>query len=294
MWGNDVCGSECQPSLDDMDAPSITLTVLEEVEDYTEILITLEFEDTIIEGTIAETLLFHFEEFSDKTNRTVDFIFTEITIEDIFIPFYKLNYLVQDVDYNLNLRTLLTPLNSESYNVSSTIMSYEPVDKSEVLSMEFGEFNFSTKLSEMYSILGKVAKKIGNVYKKSKDDSLKQLANAYYTMEVETKSLSKLVKKQFPEYDFQILEIYAGLRDAYVPNGGGGGDDPPPPPSGCFNGDPYWDCFWCEVAVGLVSIGLCVATIWWFPGAAAFCITALDMFLATGSTTIVCMFFGCC
>ncbi|GAI61965.1 unnamed protein product, partial [marine sediment metagenome] len=39
---------------------------------------------------------------------------------------------------------------------------------------------------------------------------------------------------------------------------------------------------------------LCVATIWWFPAAAAFCITALDIFLATGSTTIVCILLGCC
>ena len=194
-----VCGSECQPNPIDIEPPSITFTVLVEEENYMEILITIEFEDIIIEGIITETLLFHYEEFSDKTNRTVDFVFTEATIEESFIAFYTMNYLVQDVDYNLTLYTLLTPLNSESYNVSSTIMSYEPSDKSEVLSVEFVEFNFSTKLSEMYTILGKVAKKIGNVYEKSEDDTLKQLANAYYTMENEAKSLSKLVKTQLPE-----------------------------------------------------------------------------------------------
>ena len=83
-----VCGSECQPNPIDIEPPSITLTVLEEGENYTEILITIEFEDIIIEGIITETLLFHYEEFSDKTNRTVDFIFTEITIEESFIAFY--------------------------------------------------------------------------------------------------------------------------------------------------------------------------------------------------------------
>ncbi len=87
------CG-ECQPNLDDIEIPSITLTVLEEEENYTETLITLEFEDTIIEGIIAETLLFHYEEFSEKTNRTVDFAFIEITIEESFIAFYTMNYFI--------------------------------------------------------------------------------------------------------------------------------------------------------------------------------------------------------
>jgi hypothetical protein len=112
-------------------------------------LLQIEFEDTIIEGIITETVLFHYEEFSDNANKTVDFIFTEITIEESFIAFYTMNYKVQDIDYNLTLWTLLTPLNLESYNISFTLMSYEPADKTGFLSMEFVEFNFSTKLSEM-------------------------------------------------------------------------------------------------------------------------------------------------
>ena len=203
-----------------------------------------------------------------------------------------MNFLVQDVDYKLTLYTLFTLLNSESYNVSSTIMSYEHVDKSEVLSVEFVEFNFSTKLSEMYTILGKVAKKIGNVYEKSEDDTLKQLANAYYTMEIETKSLSKLVKEQFPEYDYRILKSYAVLTDAFVPNGGGGGD--PPPPVGCFGGDPFWDCVLCEVAAATIPFLACVALIAWVPGAGAICVTLFIYYIATGSTYIACQIFGCC
>ena len=202
-----------------------------------------------------------------------------------------MNFLVQDVDYNLTLYTLLTPLNSENYNVSSTIMSYEPADKSEILSMEFVEFNFSPKLSEMYTILGKVAKKIGNVYKKSEDDTLKQLAKAYYTMEEEAKSLSKLVKTQLPEYDYQILENYAMLKD-YPVNGGNGGD--PPPPVGCFGGDPFWDCVLCEVAAATIPFLACVALIAWVPGAGAICVTLFIYYIATGSTYIACQIFGCC
>jgi hypothetical protein len=223
-------------------------------------------EDTIIEGTITETVLFHYEEFSDNTNKTVDFIFIEITLEESFIAFYTMNYKVQDIDYNLSLWTLLTPLISESYNISSTIMSYEPADKSGVLSMEFVEINFSTKLSEMYTILGKVAKKIGNVYKKSEDDNLKQLANAYYTMEEETKSLSKLVKKQLPEYDKPINTCKTFLRDD------------------------FWSCFWCNViceAVILLGLGgACIA----FPPFCfvAFLLIDLEFWSAGYACTVYC------
>ncbi|GAI03339.1 unnamed protein product, partial [marine sediment metagenome] len=131
-------------------------------------------------------------------------------------------------------------LNSENYNVSSTIMSYEPADKSEVLSIEFVEFDFSANLSEMYSILGKVANKIGNIYKKSEDDMLKQLAKAYNTMEEEAKSLSELVKKQLSEYDKPINICIAMLRDDYL------------------------SCLLCEIACGIAIVGGCLAACYFF------------------------------
>ena len=266
-----ACCNEYQPNSDDIDIPSITLTVLEEGENYTEILITLEFEDTIIEGIIAETLLFHYEEFSDKTNRTVDFAFTEVTIEESFIAFYTMNYLVQDVDYNLTLYTLLTPLSSENYNVSSTIMSYEPADKSEVLSMEFVEFNFSTKLSEMYTILGKVAKKIGNVYNKSEDDTLKQLAKGYFTMKEEAKSLSKLVKTQLPEYDKPINTCSAILRDD------------------------FWSCLICNFFCGIAIIGGCFVACFLSWVFCPICVALLTYMDLTGvGCNIACTYFHWC
>ena len=55
------------------------------------------------------------------------------------------------------------------------------------------------------------------------------------------------------------------MTDAFVPNGGGGGDPPPP-------GDDL-TCFWCEVAVGVGTILLCIAVIWWFPPA----VVSLDL-----------------
>ena len=39
----------------------------------------------------------------------------------------------------------------------------------------------------MYTILGKVAEKIGNVYKKSEDDTLEKFIQAYNTMQKEVK-----------------------------------------------------------------------------------------------------------
>jgi len=62
--------------------------------------------------------------------------------------------------------------------------------------------------------LGKVAKEVGKVYEKSGNETLAQLAKGYYTMEEEAKYLSKLVEKQFQEYDREILENSAIIMDA--------------------------------------------------------------------------------
>ena len=63
---------------------------------------------------------------------------------------------------------------------------------------------------------------------------------------------------------------------------------------GCFGGDPGWDCFWCEVAVGAISIGACVLILIFFQGAYDFCLAALSLFGESGSITYVCQFFNCC
>jgi len=204
---NQTCPSGNKPT-------NITSTVLEQEESHIVILLTYEVNGTTFEVTIAKTLLWSYEGLTDEVNRTASFVSTEITAEDVSMQFYSLSYLVQHVEYNLTVYTNLTPLNSETYNTSFTIMNYAPADKSGPTSLEFVEFNSSVTLSQQYAILGKVAKEVGKVYEKSGNETLAQLAEGYYNMEEEAKVLSKLVEKQLQEYDNLIISSNALIIDA--------------------------------------------------------------------------------
>jgi len=195
---------------------NVQSTVLEQEENHTVILLTYEVNGTTFEVTVARTLLWSYEELTDEVNRTASFVSEEITAEDVSMQFYSLSYMVQHVEYNLTVYTNLTPLNSETYNTSFTIMSYAPAGTSEVTSFESVEFNSSVTLSQQYGILGKVAKEIGKVYEKSDDETLASLAQGYYLMEGEAKGLSKLVEKQLQEYNRIILKSSAFLSDQDV------------------------------------------------------------------------------
>ena len=202
---NQTCPGDNEPT-------EIQSTVLEQEENHEVILLTYEVNGTMFEFTIANTLLWSYNELTDEINRTAKFISTEITTEDMFMQFYDLSYQVQHVEYKLTLSTFLVPLNAETYNSSLTIMEYSPAKKFEVASLEVVKFNSTVTFSGQYAILGKVAKELGKLYEKSGDESLALFAQAYYPMEVEAKSLSKLVEKQLEQYDQEILRSSAVLR----------------------------------------------------------------------------------
>ena len=82
------------------------------------------------------------------------------------------------------------------------------------VTLQFVELNSSLTLSQLYAVLGKVAKEVGKVYEKSGDETLAQLAQGYYSMKKEAKGLSKLVEKQLQEYDMEILKSSAILIDS--------------------------------------------------------------------------------
>lgn len=195
--------------------PNITITTLEQNETYTLTLVTYQVNDTAYEVSIAQTLLWSYNEAAHEVNRTGKFISTEITAKSISLQFYSLSYLVQHIEYNLTLYTTLTPLDSETYNSSFTVMNYAPAGKSELASLEFVEFNSSVTLSQHYAVLGKVAKEIGKIYGKSEDENLAQLAEGYYMMEEEAKGLSKLVEKKLSEFDRKVLNSAAVLMDDF-------------------------------------------------------------------------------
>ena len=208
--GCETCGC-----LSDSEPQNIQTTVLEEEEGYKVVLVTYEVDGATFESTIATSVLWSYNEVIDDIDRTVRFTSTEITEEDRFTQFYSLSYVLQHAEYSLTLHTLLMPLNSETYNRSFTIMSYAPAGKSEAETFEFVEFDSSVTLSQMYAVLDKVAKEVGKVYEKSGDETLVQYGQGYYIMAREAKYLSKLVEKQLPEYDREILESSALLMDSY-------------------------------------------------------------------------------
>jgi len=128
------------------------------------------------------------------------------------MQFYSLNYSVQHEEYKMTLLTTLTPLNSETYNSSFTMVNYAPAGKSELKSLEFVEFNIPVTLSQHYVILGKVAEEVAKVYEKTKNEIFLSLAKSNYTIKEEAKCLSKLVEKQLQEYNKEILKNYVTLE----------------------------------------------------------------------------------
>jgi len=234
---NQTCPSDGKPA-------NITFTVLEQEENYTKILLAYEVNGTTFDVTIAKTLLQSYKEYTDEANRTLDFVFTEITTQDSFMQFYSLSYLICHLEYNITLYTTLSLLNSETYNSSFTTMNYAPAENPKVTSFEFVEINSSVTLSQSYAVLSKVAKEIGKVYEKSEDASLMPLAQAYSRMNEEAKNLSKLVEKRLTQYNHPILHSSAVLMDVECGPCGCGGDE--------CGGTPPPSCDWgCLISCGL-------------------------------------------
>ena len=231
------CEDECPPS--ESQTMFVNLTVLEQEEDHVRMLLAYELNGTTLEVTIATSRLWSYAEVTGEYNRTAMFMKTEIAAGDEFWQFHSLSYVFQCGECVLTLYTRLKPLDSETFETSFTEMNCAPTGESKVLSMEFVEVNSSVTLSQLYAVLGKVAKEIGKVYEKSGNEELAQLAQSYYTMEEEAKYLSKLVEKQLQEYDREILESSAILLDH---------------PQTCF-WVLWWEvCIdWCTVLVGVVG-----------------------------------------
>ena len=195
---------------------NVEVTLQEQDETCTVLLVRYEVDDSTFEIEVVRTLLWSYTELTDELHRTASFILTEITAEgNTYTQSYSLSYLAQHEDYNLTIDTYLEPLTSDTYNRSLTVINYIPADKS-VESVELVEFHSSVTLSEQYAVLGKVAQEVGKIYKKSGDEPLAQLAQGYRTMKKEAKHLSRLVRTQFLEYDREILHTTGVLMDGWL------------------------------------------------------------------------------
>lgn len=210
-----------------------------------------------------------------------------------YLQYYLLKYVIYYKNYNLTIHTYLEPLNSETYNSSFTYIAYTPTNEKAITSVEFVQFNMSVVLSQQYDILAKVAKEMAKIYKKSEDLDLKELYYSYTNMGEGIRSLSELVKEQLGEYDYQILESYAVLTDEHVPpNGGGGGGGGE---EGCFDGDPEWDCFWCEVVCMAAIVGGCLVGCYYYLPACPYCLEILYYVeVLHFSCYAACQLIGCC
>ena len=240
---------------------NFTSNILEQRENFTNLLMTYEVNGTEGNIAIAKTLLQSYNEFSGEVNRTLNFVFTQVTVNNSSIQFYGLNYRVHSVGYNLTLYTMLSAFSSEVYDNSFTIMDYAPTGDSEVTTLEFVEINSSVKLSQLYGVLGKVAKEIGKIYEKSEDQSLMSLALGYSQMNEEAKKLSKLVEKRLTAFNLQILSSSTLLKDMMCgpcgcQNDECGGTTPPPlPPAG---GCGIACCLACQILCNAFIGGVCI------------------------------------
>lgn len=206
-------GNQTYPS--GSETVEIEFTILEQDEDHRITLLTYEFNNSVFEYVYASTYLWNYNEVTDRANRTASFISTEITGQDSSSQFYSFRYVVQHADYNLVLDTILSPLDSDTYNSSLTVVRYVPVGEAEAVSLESIEFETSSTLSKLYENLGQVAKNIGNVYDTSDDENLKWLARNYYRMDDEITDMSKLVRVQLRDYNWRILRSNAVLIDDF-------------------------------------------------------------------------------
>ena len=201
------CG-ECEacPSVDNVES-----TVLEDEDGHTVVLVTYEVNGTTFETTISSTLLWSYSEVAEA-NRTASFNLIEISAEGTSTQFYLLNYQVSDDEYNFTVSTWLEPLDPETYNSSFTVVDYVPAEKC-VNTLELVQFDSPVTLSEQYAVLGDVSKGIAKHYEKGQNETLQGLAENYNNIKEEVKYLSKLVEKQLPEYDKEILRISAIILD---------------------------------------------------------------------------------
>ena len=214
---------------------NITSEVLEQGENYLKTITYYELNGTVYESIHTNTLLWSYDKFTSNFNESAYFISTEIASENFYLHYYQLEYVIYHKNYKLTIHTILEPQNLDTYNSSFTFIKYTPVNGKAITSMEFVQFNMSVILSQQYDILAKVTEEMAEIYKNSDDQDIMTLHEGYINIGEGIRSLSELVKEQLGEYDYQIVESYAVLMDAFIPNGGGG--DPPPP-------------VWCDPAIG--------------------------------------------
>ncbi|MEM2117611.1 MAG: hypothetical protein QW386_01150 [Candidatus Bathyarchaeia archaeon] len=319
---NSRCESDCGCEVDDGcsvedgtccsgEAFSFERVVLERGENHVVTLFSIENGENRFEMTITRTRLWKHMEIKDKVNMTFSLTETSVVSEGFTRSSKEFAYILKHNEYMVRGVSIMSPSNnSNAYETCFSIMNYVPADKTEALSLEIVQFNATATLSQHYAILSEVAKEMRKLYNNSQNQTFSELVEAYHAMEKEAKQISKLIQKQLSNYDYEILQSLAIVRDpgeidplACIPEsvmnleveplcGGGGGGSPPP------SGGTIWNCVNCLVWIAINALldptctvcVACVTGVIWFWWLVIACIATCAFCIVSWATVVI----DCC
>jgi rhodanese-related sulfurtransferase len=212
-----IRGSSCSSCNCDNNIPNIEEIILLENETHLVLLHTYEIDGISYETqtTIITITKWTYTEQSNDRNLTVSFSSIDIIGEDYSLQYDTLIYFVENKDYSVNIYTQLIPLENGVYSSSNTYIAV--MMDQEVISDEYVTINIPMKLSELFEVLGKVAGKMSNTYKKylkqSNDAQFEIFSIGYKNMRKECFKLSEIIQHKYSQYDFTIMQSSAILSD---------------------------------------------------------------------------------
>ena len=200
--------------------------------------IPLKLNNTQYDVNLTKIALSSFNEFSEGFNRTITVWSTASKIADVTNELIYVEYTVKSGSFNMSVRTILSQLDSQSYNASITKIAYKSVQNPFARTSEAVKFYFNGSaltLSEVYQTLRQTANKITKEYEKDTNVDLQELSSDYSTMANELKFLSINFKNNMPEFDLAVTNATAATF-AIGANVG----DPDVVSNGSFESSQYW------------------------------------------------------
>ena len=226
--------------------PTITETIIEQTENYTLTLTTLDIDGNTLEAQTNRTMLWRQDENTSNFNKTTSLSSSITTSQDKTIWAYDLFVQLQHTDYVITINTYLTVLDESTYNQSVTFMEYIPTGSKPFATIEIIEFITPVTLSQLLQSLAQTTFDLGDVYALSEAASLRVFADRYYTLATETQLLAQIVETQLSSYDKPILLNVAVIEDGPVG-------------------------YWCGIACPIVVIVGCMIACVWNAAVCLFC-----------------------
>lgn len=208
-----TCQEPCSDNHSQPDVPDVVITILEDTENHTAVLLTFDVNGSTIEINVEKTLLWSQSKTTSRGNKTVTLVSFEIYNENNTVGFYQLKDVVEHEDYILTVETVMAHNSAGDYSNALTNMSYTPTIDKGLASYEQVVFNSSVTLSQHYTILGDVASNLARIYQRSENHTVRQMSDSYHTMAREARYMSNLVQTQLYEYDEVIESSVALLSD---------------------------------------------------------------------------------